>query len=369
MSSLSHHPWSLRRSRTPRLASVVALVTLLGMAHATTRAQEVTVRVVKNGRGYVGKPLARDNRNLVLLRRDGRMTTLPLDPQTPLRKFADGFRPFSSQTIRGNLQQEFGSKYQVSITPNFVVVHPPGNYDRWAQPFEVLYQRFRAYFLSRGMKLDDPPFPMIAVVLRTRGEFDRFLKSYHDYDSTVLGYYSPSSNRIITYAPKQSSSDWLFRSTLIHEATHQTAYNVGIHSRFKPTPRWVSEGLAMMFEAPGVNNSGYYTEQKDRINSYRLARLKSLYHADQLDGRIASLIGSDQLFRSDPDAAYAISWGLTFFLAEHYPREYFNFLLRDARRRDFQDYTRTERLRDFALEFGGNLTDLESRMQSFIKGL
>ncbi|MFN9752880.1 MAG: DUF1570 domain-containing protein [Planctomycetota bacterium] len=29
---------------------------------------------------------------------------------------------------------------------------------------------------------------------------------------------------------------------MVHEATHQIAFNTGIHSRFAPMPRWFTEG-------------------------------------------------------------------------------------------------------------------------------
>ena len=44
-------------------------------------------------------------------------------------------------------------------------------------------------------------------------------------------------------------------ATIIHEVTHQVAFNCGVHTRFNDVPRWVSEGLATMFEAKGVWNS------------------------------------------------------------------------------------------------------------------
>src|SRR5436190_8860041 len=46
------------------------------------------------------------------------------------------------------------------------------------------------------------------------------------------------------------------KDTMIHEATHQVAFNTGLHSRIGENPRWVVEGLATVFEAPGVRNSG-----------------------------------------------------------------------------------------------------------------
>ncbi len=214
---------------------------------------------------------------------------------------------------------------------------------------------------------------MIAVVLRTRGEFDRFLNAYHEYDSNVLGYYSTTSNRIITYDQtngRSNNQNWFFNAdTVIHEATHQTAYNTGIHSRFTPVPRWVSEGLAMLFEAPGVNNSMYFTRQSDRINRDRLIGLKHFYEQGKIKGKMSELILNDELFRSDAQLAYALAWGMTFYLSEKKPNGYRDFLRLDGQRADFSNYSPNQRAQAFAAAFGNDITGLESHMERFFDEL
>ena len=39
-------------------------------------------------------------------------------------------------------------------------------------------------------------------------------------------------------------------ATVIHEATHQIAFNCGLQTRFADVPLWVSEGVAMYFKRP-----------------------------------------------------------------------------------------------------------------------
>ena len=75
----------------------------------------------------------------------------------------------------------------------------------------------------------------------------------------TLGHYDPASNRVFLFdATKDAGYDWSENAdTIIHEATHQTAYNVGVHKRFIAAPRWMVEGLATMFEARGVWNAQY----------------------------------------------------------------------------------------------------------------
>jgi hypothetical protein len=193
------------------------------------------------------------------------------------------------------------------------------------------------------------------------------------YDEKILGYYSPKSNRVITYDQSQGSSkdqSWFFNTDIIiHEATHQSAFNSGLHSRFAPVPRWISEGLAMLFEAPGVNNSAHYGSQSSRINRGRLNDLKRFYQQGAVDGRLVDLIQSDDLFRTDPLLAYSMSWGLTFYLSEYRPQQYLKFLSVDSKRLNFADFPSSDRLGAFGNAFGYKLNDIEGRMKNFILSL
>ncbi len=332
----------------------------------------MTVQVQVNQRKLIGKPLAWDGQSLAMLRRDGRYTFVPVSDESDIKKLSDDFTPYESEVIRRQLQKEFGVNYQVSITRNFVVVHPPGDYQIWAMPFELLYQRFRNYFTSRGFALENPEFPMVAVVLRTRKEFDKFLRIYHNYDSMIVGYYSPRSNRIITYDPSEGRAnrkDWAFNETLIHEAAHQTAHNVGIHNRFGAVPRWISEGLALLFEAKGVNNTMNYSTQKDRINKDRLLMLQYYYSKDRIQGQLGEMIRNDNLFERDPSLAYAYAWGITFYLSERQPDQYFEYLRNDAKRESFVELGPQQRLDQFTSIFGEDLSGLENRIERFIMKL
>ena len=44
-------------------------------------------------------------------------------------------------------------------------------------------------------------------------------------------------------------------STIVHEATHQIAFNCGLHTRLSDCPRWFSEGIAMYFETPDLRSA------------------------------------------------------------------------------------------------------------------
>ena len=329
------------------------------------------VKVKVNQRTLIGNPLIWDGSHMQLLRRDGRMTQVPVASHADYQVLPEPFKPYSKTTIARSLQKEFGQKYKVSVTPNFVVVHPKGDYSTWAKPFEDLNVRFANYFHTRGARLKPSKFPMVAVVLRTRREFDRMLASYHkgSLSKNTLGYYSPNSNRVITYDPYEGKrKDWLLDTdTIVHEATHQTAFNRGIHSRYGASARWVSEGLACMFEASGVNNSYVYTKQSDRVNLGRMKPLLRMIANGTAKGTLEKIVRDDRLFQSNAQLAYAYGWGLTFFLAETKPKEYIRFLTEDGKRDNFSKYSRTDRVEQFAEAFGGDFENIEALMFNYLK--
>ncbi|MEL7496084.1 MAG: DUF1570 domain-containing protein [Planctomycetota bacterium] len=330
-------------------------------------------RVKYKGKSFIGQPMAWDGSEMLLLRRNGKLSMLPVKSTNELEKVHNSFVPYSDDELRQRLEREFGQQYQITQTEDFLVVHPYGDADIWAQPFQDLYWRFQVYFSSRGLKIAKPNFPMVAVVYRTRNEFDRVLAKYNNANSKFIGFYSSTSNRIITYDRSDNGSrdeaSLANNTTIIHEATHQTAYNTGVHSRFAPQVRWVTEGLATYFEANGVNNSAYFSRQTDRINRDRLTTLKHFYREGKVKGALEQLIVGDELFRIDMDLAYALSWGMTFYFNEKMPNEYQQFLMRDGARTNFTQYTSTDRARAFSAAFGSDVAGLESRMKTYFSRL
>lgn len=332
----------------------------------------VTFRLATPQRMYEGKPLAWDESKVALLRTNGRLSIVDRNTVTRLEKTADDFQPLSSQQIQRQLEQEFGAKYQVSVTPHFVVVHPPGTFAENAEPFEELYRRFRSYFWARGFGLENPEFPLVAVVLNSRAEFDRFLQAYLHVDPKIHGYYSPASNRVITYqqpAPAGSGPALFQRATLIHEATHQVAFNTGIHSRVSQNPRWVTEGLATMFEAKGVHNHAEFPTLSDRINAEQLFLVRKYIQAQQVRGQLPALLADDDLFRDDPLLAYSLAWAVSFYLVETHPADYAAYLKAQRDLPGFQPYEAVDRMRDFQRYFGSDLNQFELRLIQFLQQL
>jgi hypothetical protein len=330
----------------------------------------VTVQLRSGSHTTLGRLIEYNRFQAILLRRDGRMVEFRRQDIDDIRP-ASGFVPYTSLQLQEHYRKLFGDGYEVSRTRHYVVVHPQGLKRQWADPLDELYHRFRYYFSVRGFSLATPEFPMVVVVLDSRSGFRKVAaRDGLENPAAWAGYYSSESNWIVTCRDAgQPASHWEDNATLIHEALHQYAFNHGIHQRWAPTPQWCAEGLATMFEARGVNNARDNRQERDRLNRSCLRLLHHTMGGDRRSGLLRQAVASDRLFQEDTPLAYALSWGLVFYLAERYPAEFNAYLQRVALRDRRSAYTASDRLADFGEAFGGDFALLESHFRQFLQEL
>ncbi|MBN2476117.1 MAG: DUF1570 domain-containing protein [Pirellulales bacterium] len=356
------------------IAAILIVITCIFPTSPATAIEPVDwmVELRLDGRSIEGTPLAWDARVVHLLGRDGRLWQFPPRKAADFRKTSDRFRCYTVSELRAVLLRELGRDFEVSGTTHYLVAHPAGERDKWAERFENLYRSFVQYFSVRGFRTAPPPFPLIGVVCRDRGDFARYCaRQGLPNTSGVLGFYARDSNRIVLYdMSAEDSRSWQQNaSVIIHEATHQTAFNTGIHSRYVQPPLWVVEGLATMFEAPGVYDSQHYKHRADRINRDRLEAFRQLVAPRHKPELLSAIVASDEAFRTDTAAAYAEAWALSFYLVETQPRKYTHYLARTADRPAFSRYTAAERVADFVAVFGDDWQMLEARFLRFVEDL
>jgi len=339
-----------------RMGWITALL-ITGALHGPADAAkplDAMIQVRLAGGMVEGKPLVWSSSQVMLLARDGQMVSFRPGKASDFRKSSPRFYGYTSSELRRRLYAQYGSGFEVSGTGHYLVVHPQGEKDKWAQRFEDLYRSFVHYFRVRGFQVKEPEFPLIAVVFPNKQAYYQHARETGSrIPPNFLGHYSPQTNRVYLYdTSHETGGDWTQNAeTIIHEATHQTAFNGGIHTRYAGTPRWVSEGLATMFEARGVWNSSRYRSQKDRINRGRLLDFQQ-YLKKRPELSCKHLVESDSPFQRNPAAAYAEAWALSFYLCETRPRLYSKYLATTAARPRFADYSRAERVKDFETVFG-----------------
>lgn len=356
-----------------RHLTLIAVLLLPCSANATDPGAW-TLSVTLHGRRLEGFPLQANDAAVALLCRDGQLVEFAPTEVTDFRKASSTFRPCSSSELRGELERELGNRLQVTETGHYVVAHPPGSGAAWADRFEELYQSMLHYFTVRGLEVKQPEFPLAAIVWNKREDFLRYAAAEDvNLPSGVIGYYSSKTNRVALYDMAAGNNDrqaWRQNAaTIVHEAAHQTAFNSGIHTRFAETPTWVAEGLGTLFEARGIWDANNFPLLKDRVNRERLANFREYLAAGRPAGGHKLLIADDRLFRTNPLAAYAEAWALTFYLTEKEPRKYAEYLARTARLKPFATYSPAERVRDFQAVFRTDSGLFDANFLRFIADL
>ncbi|PQO37095.1 hypothetical protein C5Y96_08020 [Blastopirellula marina] len=319
-------------------------------------------------------PVLATQQRVIMLGRDGRMWDFAPQNASNFTQLATPFRPLRQNEMRGDLLAEFGNGYDVTGTGNYLVVHPAGQKDAWANQFESLFRSFQQYFAARGIHLQRNEFPLVAVV------FPDF-KSYQKYAAQdgmrvspgVVGYYSGETNRVALYDITHGHHDnplWAENmATIIHEATHQTAFNTGVHSRYAQQPKWLVEGLATMFEAPGVWDSRNNPNFRDRVNKTRMLEFLEYTKTQRAADSLARFVATDDAYYKRPSTAYGEGWAMVFYLIETRPREFAAYVRTVAARSAEDVYTAEDRVRDFQDAFGSDLAQMEAYFLRYISDL
>ncbi|QDU73132.1 hypothetical protein Pan97_00990 [Bremerella volcania] len=358
------------------------IVTLIWLAHgqlftADAIAQQtypVMIQLDLKDETIEATPVLATEQRVIMLGRDGRMWDFAPQSASNFTQLSTSFRPLPQHEMRGQLLAEFGNGYDVTGTGNYLVVHPAGQKDEWASQFEKLFRSFHQYFAARGIQLQRSEFPLVAVV------FPDF-RSYQKYATQdgmrvspgLVGYYSSRTNRVALYDVTHGHHDnpmWAENmATIIHEATHQTAFNTGVHSRYAQQPKWLVEGLATMFEAPGVWDSRNHGSFRDRVNKTRMLEFLEYARTHRSANSLAQFIATDDAYYKRPATAYGEGWALVFYLIETRPREFAAYVRTVAARSAEEGYTAQQRLRDFQDAFGSDFAQMEAYFLRYISDL
>jgi hypothetical protein len=339
-----------------------------------------------------GRILAKDHQRALLLDRVGQLHDLKL-ASGKLEATTSQFQSLPTVELRNQLSREFGRDFELGSTRHYLVVAPVGRAAEYANLFERHYSTLQSYFKLRGFTIQEPEFPLVAIVFATQKQFVEYAQGEGSKTmSHMQGYYSPRTNRVALFEsrsrspnvswlplPDRQRSGWLselgaiqtdLQETMIHEATHQIAYNIGLHSRTGETPRWVVEGMATAFEPEGMRGLQASSPPKQRINHERFLVFQNFVQSGRRPAKsLRSFIESDSLYESAVLDFYAQSWALTFFLMETRPRNYSAYLKRIADRDPLADYPAKARLEDFQQTIHPNLDWLDAQFVRYFDGL
>ena len=354
-----------------------------------------------------GRVAAHGDNYFWLMGQDGRLHGVMNDKVKKYRQVAPQFSVWSASVLRDQLRREFGKSYDVVGTRHYTVCAIGEKKARtYAETLEELYRSFYMYFSVRGFKMNEPEFPLVAVVFPDYGTFARYAQADTvPVSQNLRGYYLNTSNRIALYedanglqsqtelpldlperlgldgsiaspfgphaiadfpARPWESIEATLKDTMIHEGTHQVAFNTGLHSRIGSTPKWVVEGMATVFEAPGIRNSSANSGVKMRINRDRYIWFGNYSKSRRKPRSLESFLASDDSFKSDVLDAYSEAWALSFFLIETRPRPYADYLRTIAARDPLLIYSAQDRVADFKQTVSKELPLLEAEFLRFI---
>jgi hypothetical protein len=375
-----------------RLLTASLLLALLALP---VRALDYVTREV-NGQAseLVGKvQVEAEDGGVLLLAPDGAMWPLPKEQIVARRADERPFEPLTKSQLITRLTSELPAGFKFHQTRNYLIGYNTSPaYAQWVGSlYERLFAAFHNYWERRGMKLHPPEFPLVALVFDSRDSYAEFARAeVGDAARSMIGYYSLQSNRMIMYdltgvedlkgAGERNSAARINQilsqsgaertvATIVHEATHQLAFNSGLQVRYADLPLWVSEGLAIFFETPDLNSSkGWRTI--GGVNRVNLTNFRRYLRTRPADG-LELLLADDKRFRdaSTGADAYSESWALTYFLLQTRKDAYVKFLQEMAEQSPLVDVPRDERIARFKRHFGDDLAGLDTEFLRYMRGV
>lgn len=161
----------------------------------------------------------------------------------------------------------------------------------------------------------------------------------------------PADERNKLRARSEHYANWWNLKVVQHEAGHHMHFNMGIYPRFGDLPRWMTEGLATMFEVPPTEiGAGLGATNHDRLIEFRR------FYGTDPDRVPWEFVREVIVGDYDPDGyqAYVMGWALNHYLWHEHREKYAEWLrLLGERENDFSiRLNRTEKQEQFEDIFG-----------------
>ena len=382
------------------LITVLATTVSVTVDAADRGPESLLVRVrFENESGRVqqveGRVLVRaQDGGLLLEARSGRLWTITPEQLKDETETDQAFAPLKPEELAAVLKQEIAeagipSDIAVHETEHYVICSAAGPaYAQWCGTLlERLYKAFHTFWKGRDFELTEPQFPLPVVIAADQKQFAALAR----YDRTPAsangqGYYLITANRITLYdltsapdrRPAANVAEVARRArqvpasvaTVIHEATHQIAFNTGMHTRYADNPVWLTEGIAMYFETPDLKSSrGWRTI--GRVNPARLRMYRDFATKRRQIDSLITLLGSNERFGNAETAgdAYAEAWALTCFLMRSRGRHLTGYLKAISQKPPLRFESAADRMKEFQAGFGDDLHALDRQLQSFVRRL
>ncbi|MGI9430525.1 MAG: DUF1570 domain-containing protein [Bythopirellula sp.] len=365
---------------------LIALMLVLGQYANALALERVLVNLDGREQKLTGKVVIEDSVGSMLLETD-EGALWPLQADTILQRESDSepMVPLDKKQLAQRLLQEMGPGFQVHESKHYVIVFNTTRvYARWCSSLlEKLQKSFLYFWKKRGADVHVPKQPLAVLIFNNKASYIAHAKpELGPSAGNAIGYYSLQTNRIVMY--DLTGSQALLRAstnrgslkditalvqhpraeplvaTIIHEATHQIAYNCGLQTRFVDNPVWLSEGMAAYFETPDLGSNRMWTGT-DKVNPDRWQRFRKNV-GNGTAANLKTLIADDERLRHPRTAVdgYAEAWAWNYFLIKWHAKQYTQYLQAIAEKPLLVQDDRATRLTEFQQHFGNNLQQLEA---------
>ncbi|MBR2585812.1 MAG: DUF1570 domain-containing protein [Thermoguttaceae bacterium] len=320
---------------------------------------------------------------------DGRLEVIPHSDIVLMEETDESFRPLDAEELGEQLSAEAGVGFKILKSRHFLFVYNTSEaYAAWCSKlFETLYLGFDKYQTQRGLNLSDPEFVMPVIIFPNREVFTNYAERDMLSAEGIVAYYNRVTNRVVLYdlseeetaeQPRkgrrlnsQQIAEFLARpnaelnvSTIVHEATHQIAFNRKMFPRTGPYPLWLVEGLSMAFETPSKDAAAGWNRRYSAVHPNLVRHRQLISYLEKMPADpIRDILRSNQ-FEGNLLDSYAVAWGLFHYLNMKQPKKLSEYIKLVAQKYPYQKYTPEERLADFEAVFGD---DWERFYKGFVR--
>jgi len=294
------------------------------------------------------------------------------------------FKYYSNDELANQLQREMPDGFRIHQTANYWICYNTSPaYAQWVGSlYERLYKGFFIYWKNQNVDVVEPERPLIVYVFKQRKEFVKHATPVFGGDpGGVIGYYHMLTNRVVSYdlTGGQTARDagqinkflsqpraGAMVATIVHEATHQLAFNSRLQNRFADLPFWVGEGLAVYFETPDLESRRGW-RGIGNVNQTRLTQMRGFLRLRTRDS-LETLISTDERFRDGKQVlnAYAEAWALNYFLIRTKRKEYISYIKFLSEKKPMNEDGPEKRIEEFKQFFGSDLAALDREFMRYV---
>lgn len=300
----------------------------------------------------------------------GRLVSVPQDRITPTDR---PFEPVSPEALIEQLQTTRFPGFRTKKTRRYVYLYDSSEEFATATSriLESMFPKLVSYCEKQGLPVTEPEVPLVVVMFRTEQDFQTFRKM----PEGVVAYYDGISNHVVMYEQSQLAevapaiAIKTAISTIAHEGVHQVLHNIGVQPRLGRWSPWISEGIPEYFSPTDVAK-GIRWKGVGLVNDLRLHALVELSQKPDAPFGQGDFVRQTVAARQLDSDGYAAAWALTYFLAKHRPKAFFEYWRELANAQlPLAGETEEEALARFERHFGEDYAAIEEEMVRRVSAL